>query len=235
MRLLIMLSLLLLSIAAPAGAAPVPVPASTQDMLHLSVQATGVRLRAGAGTEFAIVGVVSRENESARQFLAHAVPRMDSEGQLWFRLLGSLQQQEDLGFFTFDRQCWIRSDFVKTRALSQREAELADSQLFRILAFAPHLLTSFRPAAPIPAFSDEKLCFFPQENAEPDTALPAGESYLLFNALKGERTCVGLWRAVDEKRIRFAGSVPLDLFLNTDLGADRQAVEQWLEQKQLTP
>ena len=69
MRLLIMLSLLLLSIAAPVGAAPVPVPASTQDMLHLSVQATGVRLRAGAGTEFAIVGVVSRENESARPFL----------------------------------------------------------------------------------------------------------------------------------------------------------------------
>lgn len=233
MRLLQLLLILLISWASSVSAGEPTI--STKDMLHLSVQATGVRLRTGAGTEFAIVGVVSRENESARQFLAHAVPAMDGEGRLWFRLLGSLEQQEELALFKLERSCWIRSDFVKTRALSQREAELADSQLFRILAFAPHLLTSFRPAAPIPAFSDEKLCFFPQENAEPDTALPAGEPYLLFNALKGERTCVGLWRAVDEKRIRFAGSVPLDLFLNTDLGADRQAVEQWLEQKQLTP
>lgn len=235
MRLLIMLSLLLLSIAAPAGAAPVPVPASTQDMLHLSVQATGVRLRAGAGTEFAIVGVVSRENESARQFLAHAAPRMDSEGQLWFRLLGSLEQQEELALFKLERSCWIRSDFVKTRALDQREVELADSQFFRILAFAPRLLTSFSPAASIPAFSDEKLCYFPQEKAEPDISLPAGEPYLLFNALKGEQVCVGLWRAVDENRIRFVGSVPLEDFLGADIGADRPKVDGWLKKEKLIP
>ena len=83
----------------------------------------------------------------------------------------------------------------------------------------------------IPAYSEEKLCFFPQERDEADRLLPAGEEYLLFNVLKGQRTCVGLWKAVDEERIRFAGSVPVEIFAGTDFGADRQKVDTWLKQK----
>ena len=104
---LLMLLCVLLPSELPAGS-----PASAKDMLHLSVTATGVRLRAGAGMEFAIVGMASRSDAAACRFIASAEPRMDSEGKLWFRLIGSVQQQEDLAVFKLDEPCWIRCDFV---------------------------------------------------------------------------------------------------------------------------
>lgn len=229
MRMLISLLFLLMFSVCPVHAADIP--AGTQDMLHLDVQATGVRLRAGAGTEFAIVGMASRKKEMSRYFIAYATPSMDSEGRPWFRLLAKIERQEDTALFRLDRDCWIRSDFVKTRALNEKEAELADSLFFRILSFAPSLLPAVRPSEAIAAYSDEKRCFFPQDSDKADLMLPAGEEYLLFNLLKGQRTCVGLWKAVDEERIRFAGSVPVEIFAGTDFGADRQKVDTWLKQK----
>lgn len=204
---------------------------SPQDMLHLTVKATGVRLRAGAGAEFAIVGMASRNDAAACRFVAQAEPRMDSMGKLWFRLLGNIEQQEELAVFKLDKPCWIRSDFIETRALSPREAEQVDSVFFRVLSFAPKLLTTVRPAAAIPAYSDEKLCFFPQGQDETDLQLPAGEEYLLLNVLKGQRSCVGLWKAVDAEHIRFAGSVPVEVFAGTDLGTDQNKIETWLKQR----
>ncbi|MBR3880790.1 MAG: hypothetical protein IKJ34_04265 [Mailhella sp.] len=226
---LLMLLCVLLPSELPAGS-----PASAKDMLHLSVTATGVRLRAGAGMEFAIVGMASRSDAAACRFIASAEPRMDSEGKLWFRLIGSVQQQEDLAVFKLDEPCWIRCDFVETRALDEKEASRADSTFFRILDFSPSMLAGFRPAGPIPAFSVEQACFFPQDASGPDVSLPAGEEYLLLNVLKGERVCVGLWTALDDRRIRFAGSVPQEELRKADLGADRQKVEGWLEKK-VTP
>ncbi|WP_458399962.1 hypothetical protein [Mailhella sp.] len=229
MRMLISLLFLLMFSVCPVQAADVPT--GTQDMLHLAVQATGVRLRAGAGTEFAIVGMASREKEMSRYFIAYATPRMDSEGRPWFRLLAKIERQEDTALFRLDRDCWIRSDFVKTRALNEKEAELADSLFFRILSFAPSLLPAVRPTEAIPAYSEEKLCFFPQDGDKADLMLPAGEEYLLFNLLKGQRACAGLWKAVDGEHIRFAGSVPAEAFADTDFGADQAKAEAWLKQK----
>lgn len=210
-------------------------PASTGELLHLSVKATGVRLRAGAGTEFAIVGMASRNDAAARHFIAYIEPRMDSVGMLWFKLVGSVQKQEDMAVFKIEGPCWIRSDFVETRALNETEKARADSVFFRVLDFAPRMLTSFRPAEALPAYSDEKLCFFPQEADASDLSLPAGEEYLILNVLQGKRACVGLWRALDDSRIRFAGSVPLDLFMNADFGNDREKVEGWLKKQPVKP
>lgn len=223
---LLMLLCVLLPSELPAGS-----PASAKDMLHLSVTATGVRLRAGAGAEFAILGMASRNDAGSCRFIAQSEPDMDSMGKLWFKLIGNIQQQEELAVFKLDRPYWIRSDFIETRALSPREAEQVESVFFRVLDFAPKLLPAVRPVADIPAYSEEKLCFFPQERDEAGRLLPAGEEYLLFNVLKGQRTCVGLWKAVDEERIRFAGSVPVEIFAGTDFGADRQKVDTWLKQK----
>ena len=227
MRLPLFMLLLLMALASPAFADDAP--SNVKEMIHLSVRATGVRLRAGAGTEFAIVGVASREKGGSR-FIASSVPSMDGEGVPWFRLLARIEQQEDAALFRLERACWIRSDFVTTRALNGKEAELADSLFFRTLSFAPRLLPAVRPAEAVPAYSDEKLCFFPQENDRADTVLPAGEEYLLFNVLKGQRACVGLWKAVDGERIRFAGSVPAEAFAGTDFGADGAKAEAWLKQ-----
>ena len=229
MRMLISLLFLLMFSVCPVHAADIP--AGTQDMLHLDVQATGVRLRAGAGAEFAILGMASRKKEMSRYFIAYATPSMDSEGRPWFRLLAKIERQEDTALFRLDRDCWIRSDFVKTRALNEKEAELADSLFFRILSFAPSLLPAVRPSEAIAAYSDEKRCFFPQDSDKADLMLPAGEEYLLFNLLKGQRACAGLWKAVDGEHIRFAGSVPVEIFAGTDFGADRQKVDTWLKQK----
>lgn len=233
MRLLPLILMLLTCWSSPATAGELP--SSSTDMVHLSVIATGVRLRAGAGTEFAIVGMASRKDPCACRFVALATPGMDSQGIPWFKLLGRLERQEEQALIQLDKPVWIRSDFVKTRALSPREIELAESLFFRTLTFAPSLLTSFSPASPIPAFSDEKLCYFPQEHSGPDLSLPAGEPFLLFNALRGEQTCVGLWKAVDKERIRFAGAVPLDAFLKADMGADSPKVDVWLKKEKLIP
>lgn len=227
MRLLLSMLSLLMVLTSPATAEE---PASVRQMVHLSVQATGVRLRAGAGTEFAILGIASREKAGSR-FIAHTVPSMDSEGRPWFRLLAKVEKQEDTALFKLDRPCWVRSDFVKTRALNEKETELADSLFFRTLSFAPKLLPAVRPTAAIPAYSEEKLCFFPQEKDSTDTVLPAGEEYLLFNVLTGQRACAGLWKAVDEEHIRFAGSVPVEIFAAADFGADQAKAEAWLKQK----
>lgn len=229
MRLLTVL-LMLLCVLVPSEL-PAGSPASAKDMLHLSVTATGVRLRAGAGTEFAIVGMASREKEMSRYFIAYATPSMDSEGRPWYRLLAKIERQEDTALFRLDRDCWIRSDFVKTRALNEKEAELADSLFFRILSFAPSLLPAVRPSEAIAAYSDEKRCFFPQDSDKADLMLPAGEEYLLFNLLKGQRACAGLWKAVDGEHIRFAGSVPAEVLAGTDFGVDQAKAEAWLKQK----
>ena len=84
MRLLFLFLTLLLG-CSPALAGEIP--ASTKDMVHLSVIATDVRLRAGAGTEFAILGKASRDDFGANRYIADSRPVMDSTGRPWFKLL----------------------------------------------------------------------------------------------------------------------------------------------------
>ena len=233
MRVLFLLLVFMLG-CTPALAAS-DIPASTKDMVHLSVIATDVRLRAGAGTEFAIIGKASRNDFSANRYIADSLPVMDSTGKPWFKLLANVEQQAELGVFKLDSPCWIRSDFVETRALNAREAERVESSFFRILEFAPRLLPSIHPVAAIPAFSDENLCYFPQSPDKADISLPPGGELLPLNALKGQRVCVSLWQPLDDRRIRFVGAVPLGDFLKADFGADRQKVEAWLEKQNITP
>ena len=151
MRLLPLMFMLFLGLVSPASAGELP--ASTKDMVHLSVIATDVRLRAGAGTEFAILGKASRDDFSTNRYIADSRPVMDSTGKPWFKLLASVEQQTELGVFKLDAPCWIRSDFVETRALNAKEAARVESSFFRILEFAPRLLPSIHPVAAIPAFS----------------------------------------------------------------------------------
>ena len=92
MRLLFLLLSFLLCSPALAGS---DVPASTKDMIHLTVTATNVRLRAGAGTEFEVLGMASRDNECARLYVADSTPRMDSTGKPWFKLIANVQIQEE--------------------------------------------------------------------------------------------------------------------------------------------
>ena len=79
MRLLFLILAILLG-SSPALAGD-NAPSSTKDMLHLTVTATNVRLRAGAGTEFGVLGMASRDNECAYRYVADSTPRMDSTGR----------------------------------------------------------------------------------------------------------------------------------------------------------
>ena len=239
MRLLPLMFMLFLGLVSPASAGELP--ASTKDMVHLSVIATDVRLRAGAGTEFAILGKASRDDFSTNRYIADSRPVMDSTGKPWFKLLANVQQQTELGVSKLDEPCWIRSDFVKTRALREGEAMRADSELFRILHISfdgmPGV-AAFAPKQPLPVCSQENDCYFAEGKPETDASLPAGETFYLWgqpDSGSSGNVCISVWKRLDANRIQLAGTMPLGDFLKADLGADRQKVEAWLKKQNIAP
>ena len=230
MRLLPLILMLLIGWISPASAGEIP--ASTKDMVHLSVIATDVRLRAGAGTEFAILGKASRDDFCANRYIADSRPVMDSTGKPWFRLLANVQQQTELGVFKLDAPCWIRSDFVKTRALREGEAMRADSELFRILHISFNGMPGvgrFTPAQDIPVCATEHDCLFAEGAPVINAQLPAGETFY-FWAMPSEhsgRVCLPVYRKLDENRIQEAGSMPREVFDSRDFGKDAESVMNW--------
>lgn len=229
MRLLFLFLTLLLGCSSTSAA---ELPASTKDMVHLSVIATDVRLRAGAGTEFAILGKASRNDFGANRYIADSRPVMDSTGKPWFKLLANVQQQTELGVFKLDEPCWIRSDFVKTRALREGEAMKADSELFRILPISFNGMPGvgkFTPARDIPVCATEHDCLFAEGAPVINAKLPAGETFY-FWAMPSEhsgRVCLPVYRKLDENRIQEVGSMPRDVFDSHDFGKDAESVMDW--------
>jgi hypothetical protein len=229
MRLLFLFLTLLLG-CSPVSAGEIP--ASTKDMVHLSVIATNVRLRAGAGTEFAILGKASRNDFGANRYIADSRPVMDSTGKPWFKLLANVQQQTELGVFKLDAPCWIRSDFVQTRALREGEAMKADSELFRILPISFTGMPGvgkFTPAKDIPVCATEYDCLFAEGAPVINAKLPAGETFY-FWAMPSEnsgRVCLPVYRKLDENRIQEVGTMPRDVFDSHDFGKDAESVLNW--------
>ena len=230
MRLLFLLLSFLLG-CTPALAEP-DIPDSTKEMVHLTVTATNVRLRAGAGTEFEVLGVASRNNECAYLYVADSTPRMDSEGKPWFKLIANIQQQEEMALTKLDAPCWIRGDFVKTRALREGEAMRADSELFRILQISFNGMPGvgkFTPAKDIPVCATEHDCLFAEGAPVINAKLPAGETFY-FWAMPSEhsgRVCLPVYRKLDENRIQEVGSMPRDVFNSHDFGKDAESVLNW--------
>ena len=94
---------------------------SIDEMLHLSVQASNVRLRAGAGTNFEVLGKASQGSKHASRYIADARTSKDRTGQPWYQLMARVEQQSDLDVIKLERPCWIRGDFVRTRPLTDEE------------------------------------------------------------------------------------------------------------------
>lgn len=234
MRLLIMLLMVLL------GCSPViagdDIPSSTKDMLHLTVTATNVRLRAGAGTEFEVLGKASRDDECAYRYVADATPRMDSTGRHWFKLIANIQQQTELGVFKLDQPCWIRSDFVTTRALREGEAKYVDSTFFRILHISftnmPNL-GRFTPTKDIPVCATGHDCLFAEGAPIINAKLPAGEMFYFWalpaRAASGT-VCLPVHKKLDEHRIQEVGYMTREVFDSCDFGKDADAVQKWKKQ-----
>ena len=231
MRLLPLLLILLIGWTSPASAEEVP--ASTKDMVHLSVIATNVRLRAGAGTEFAILGKASRNDFAANRYIADSRPVMDSTGRPWFRLLANVQLQTELGVFKLDSPCWIRSDFVTTRALNDREAMVADSSLFGLLHISLSDMygsAKFVPAKDIPVCAADDDCLFAEGAPIINATLPAGETFYFWGVpsknSEGDM-CVNVYKQVEPNRAKIVGCMPRKVFDTFDFGKDTEAVQDW--------
>ena len=232
MRPLIMLLLLLFG-SSPASAAEYDIPSSTKEMLHLTVTATNVRLRAGAGTEFEVLGMASRDNECAYRYVADAAPRMDSTGRPWFKLIANIQQQTELGVIKLDSPCWIRSDFVKTRALREGEAKYVDSTFFRILHISFTNMPGigkFTPAKDIPVCATEQDCLFAEGAPLINAKLPAGETFYFWampSKAESGTVCLPVYRKLDENRIQEVGNMTREVFDSYDFGNDTASVMNW--------
>ena len=216
MRLLFLLLSFLLG-CSPALAEP-DIPDSTKEMVHLTVTATNVRLRAGAGTEFEVLGVASRNNECAYLYVADSTPRMDSTGRPWFKLIANIQQQTELGVFKLDQPCWIRSDFVKTRALREGEAMRVDSTFFRILHISLTNMPGvgrFTPTKDIPICATEQDCLFAEGAPIINAKLPAGETFYFWSVpskAESGTVCLPVHRKLDENRIQEVGHMTREVF-----------------------
>ena len=231
MRLLLLILAILLG-SSPALAGD-NAPSSTKDMLHLTVTATNVRLRAGAGTEFEVLGMASRDNECAYRYVADAAPRMDSTGKPWFRLIANIQQQTELGVFKLDQPCWIRSDFVKTRALREGEAMRVDSVFHNILHISLTNMPGvgrFTPTKDIPICATEQDCLFAEGSPILNAKLPAGETFYFWSVpskAESGTVCLPVHRKLDENRIQEVGHMTREVFDRCDFGKDTDSVMNW--------
>ena len=231
MRLLLLILAILLG-SSPALAGD-NAPSSTKDMLHLTVTATNVRLRAGAGTEFEVLGKASRDNECAYRYVAEAAPRMDSTGKPWFRLIANIQQQTELGVFKLDQPCWIRSDFVKTRALREGEAMRVDSVFHNILHISLTNMPGvgkFTPTKDIPICATEQDCLFAEGAPILNAKLPAGETFYFWSVpskAESGTVCLPVHRKLDENRIQEVGHMTREVFDGCDFGKDAASVMNW--------
>lgn len=232
MRLLILMLLLLFGYM-PASAAGHDFPASTKDMLHLEVTATSVRLRAGPGTEFEVLGMATRGDSTCSRYIADPRPKMDSTGRPWFRLIGQVEQQTELGVYKLDTPCWIRSDFVKTRVLSEREALRADSTFFGILPVSLSSMpgvANFTAAKDIPVCATEHDCLFAEGAPVLNAVLPAGETFhfwsLPFKGSSGQ-VCIIVYKKTADDKAQKVGAMPRSVLDSVDFGKDADSVEAW--------
>ena len=235
MRLLFLFLTFLLG-CSPALAEP-DIPASTKDMVHLTVTASNVRLRAGAGTEFEVKGMASRNDKSARLYVADSTPRMDSTGKLWFKLIANIQLLTEMSILKFDTPCWIRSDFVQTRKLRDCEAEMADSVFFDLLHVSLSdacEVAAFVPAKDIPVCATEEDCLWAEGHPVINATLSAGETYYFWadpSKTSKDDMCVSVYKQVGPERARIVGCMPRTVFDTYDFGKDSANVMDWKKKK----
>ena len=235
MRLLFLLLSFLLG-CTPALAEP-DIPDSTKEMVHLTVTATNVRLRAGAGTEFEVLGMASRNDKSARLYVADSTPRMDSTGKLWFKLIANIQMLTEMSILKFDTPCWIRSDFAQTRKLRDCEAEMADSVFFDLLHVSlPDAceVAAFVPARDIPICATEVDCLWAEGRPVINAALPTGETFYFWGdpskTANGDM-CINVYKQMEPGRAKIVGCMPRKVFDAFDFGRDSAAVMDWKRKK----
>ena len=231
MRLLFLLLSFLLG-CTPALADP-DIPDSTKEMVHLTVTATNVRLRAGAGTEFEVLGVASRNNECAYLYVADSTPRMDSEGKPWFKLIANIEILEEMSLSRLDKPCWIRGDFVKTRALRGGEAMKADALFYNIAHVdldSYSVTAKFVPSKDIPVCATEEDCLWAEGYPIINSKLPAGEEFCFFaipTKVSEGNMCINVYKQIAPERAKIVGCMPKDVFDSFDFGKDTEAVQAW--------
>jgi hypothetical protein len=206
-------------------------------MVHLSVIATNVRLRSGPGTEFEVLGMASKGDSTCSRYIADPRPQMDSTGRPWFRLIGQVEQQTELGVYKLDTHCWIRSDFVKTRALSEREAKYADSTFFGILPISLSTMpgvANFTPSGDIAICATENGCLFPEGDPVLDAVLPAGETFHFWSMpskSSSGRTCIIVYKKTADDKAQKVGAMPREVLDSIDFGKDAGSVAAWMERQ----
>ena len=192
------------------------------DLVHLSVRGTNVRLRRGPGTEHEITGRVSA-GDFGGELIAWKEKTAAKDGRLWYRLLYRLERQEETAYL--DADDYICADFAKASPLTDRDRERIESGRFRILNISPEGLPRFSLKEPLKLLGDPF-------DAERSVLVDAGTDMTLFT-IPYRRTGdtglhVELWEPADRSRIRRLGSMPLDELEALSRYPGEEQVRKWL-------
>ena len=192
------------------------------DLVHLKVRGTNVRLRKGPGTEHEITGRVSA-GDFGGELIAWKEKSAAKDGRLWYRLTYRLERQEETAYV--DADDYICADFVSASPLTERDRERIENGRFRILNIAPGGLPRFSLKEPLKLLGD------PFDGGRSVT-VDAGTEMALFTipyrSAGGTGPHVELWEPVDPSRIRSLGSMPLGELEALSGYPGEEQVRKWL-------
>ncbi len=209
---------------------PRPVPVETllvqvrtllDDLVHLTVKGTNVRLRRGPGTDHEVTGRVSA-GDFGGELIAWKEKTAAKDGRLWYRLLYRLERQEETAYVEADG--YVCADFAKASPLTDRDRERIENGKFRILNIAPGGLPGFSLSEPLKLLEDPF-------DAERSVTVDAGTALTLFTIpyrTGDKRARIELWEPVDHSRIRRLGSMDLGKLETLSGYSGEEQVRKWL-------
>jgi len=206
--------------SAQAASLEEEVNAYLSGLVRLNPKKDGIHLRSGPGTTFESVG---QTYEGRLSFLASPDTVTDTEGKNWYKIVYTVERQEDTGYFEHDPSPYIRSDLVRVAPLSDLDRKRVAASKFRILDISPANLPKFRLEQPLVLLQS---CF-----SQARVEIPANTPLLLFSGifLYENTAYLPVFSPYGTTGIRRLGDIPLEAFEALSFGEAEGRVREWLE------
>jgi len=211
--------LILSTVSAFAASLEEKVEAHLDGLVRLEPKKEGINLRSGPGTTFENVG----QTYNGLSFLASPDTVADAEGKAWYKILYTVERQEDTAYFDQDPIAYIRSDLVRVSPLTDMDRERVASYKFGILNISPEGLPTFTLEQPVILVDNT---FSPTE-----VEVPAGTPLVLFASIfmSDGVAYLPVYEAYGTSGIHGLGEIKLADFEALSFATGEEGVRNWLE------